>query len=182
MQMLAAGGMPVVHHPDMGYPSFETDLNLTGESLDPYDGHALKWLEPQHAMPPPVPFGIRTIWLTRDHREQARSAVKFMREVMSLSVSESQFRRSYDRDERAAVRLWRQRGAVTVVHFEHVLRDARDVAKNVAAYIGRELDIDAMVRQVRQRGPACLPYLLEVELINAAKDTGVLPPTPEAGP
>lgn len=170
MQMLAAGGMPIVHDPEMGYPSYETNLNLTGGSLNAYDGHALKWLEPEHAMPPPVPFDMRVIWMSRDHKQQARSAVKFLRVVMGMALPGStarDFAGSYDRSEARSIRLWERRAAVHVLRFERLISDGLQCAEEIAAFIGNPLDVVAMARQVRPRSPKCLPDLLETELISA---------------
>lgn len=168
MQMLAAGGMPIVHDPEMGYPSYETTLNLSGAPLDAYDGHALKWLEPLHVAAPPVPFNVATIWLTRNHKEQSRSAVKFMRALPLTSADARSFKKSYDRDERPSVDVWRKRGPVLVLPFERLLREpgvAEEIALFVEANGGLILNPVPMQREVRPRGVACLPYLLEVQLI-----------------
>jgi hypothetical protein len=169
MQMLAAGGLPVVHDPQMGYPSYETHLNLTGASLNAYDGHALKWLEPEHCMPPPVPFDIRVIWMARDHVQQARSAVKFMRAVAGLKSPDSAVRklaRSYNRSEAKSIGLWQRRGAVRILQFERLISDGRRCAVEIASFVGIPLNVDAMSLQVRPRSPRCLPELLELDLIN----------------
>jgi hypothetical protein len=171
MQMLAAGGMPIFHDPSMGYPAFETQINMRGGPLDAYDGRALKWLEPLHLMPEKSGVEIQTIWMTRDHLQQAKSAVKFMTHVMGMRVRTSTTRkimRSYDRDEAASIRAWERRGLVLIVDFETVLRMPASVASTVAQFIGRELDIAAMVGQVKARDASCLPYLLEAELVGAA--------------
>lgn len=172
MQMLAAGGMSVVHDSEMGFPSYETHLNMTGEPLGSYDGHALKWLEPCHSMPPEVPFEIRSIWLTRDHWQQAKSAVKFMRACGVPNVRSSdagRFKTSYDRDEPRSVKLWRKRGDCRIVRFEDLVKDAAWVAERVNEFIGGALDLAAMMRQIRPRSAKCLDYLLEEELMAYGK-------------
>jgi hypothetical protein len=175
LQMLAAGGMRVFHDPGMGYPAFETMLQIHRADdpswLMPLDGHALKWLEPQRAMPPSLPHDLRIVWMARDHREQAKSAVKFMTQVGGLVVpvrqTVRQFEASYRTDTGKALKAWQRRGAVRFITFEDVLSRPAWVAKEVAAFLGVSLDVDAMVRQVRPRKPGCLPGFLELELIRA---------------
>ena len=174
MQMLAAGGMPVFHDPGMGYPSFETNLNLGCSSIDFLDGYALKWLEPQHAMPPRTSVEIRTIWMTRDHKQQARSAAKFLHAVSGIDLDRSalrQFKASYDRDEKPSVALWRNRGAVMVLSFERLLGGGESCAAEIARFVGLDLSVTAMAGEIRPRSAQCLPGLLEVDLIEAKRRT-----------
>lgn len=172
-QMLAAGGMRVFHDPGMGFPAYETHMNsgcLDPISLNALDGRALKWLEPKRWMPPALTLGIRTIWLRRNVKEQGKSAAKFLREVGGVPITARTARvlaASYVHDEGSSQRLWQARGPVLVVRFEELLADPRSTSERVAVFLGIAMDVNAMVAQVRPRGPACLPGFLELDLIAA---------------
>lgn len=173
-QMLAAGGLRVFHDVGMGYPSFETRLQIWSEDdawLLPLRGQAVKWLEPQRQMPPALPFPRRVIWLTRNHREQARSAVKFAGacgHVLRTGARRA-FESSLRRDERPALGRWIASGAAVLpIRFEQLLAEPLVAAAAIAMFLDvpAGLDVDAMARQVRVRPATCLPGLLEYALID----------------
>lgn len=171
MQMLSAGGMPVFYDFDMGYPAFETHFNTAGEIHGDMIGHATKWLEPLRSMPPCAAADARTIWLTRNHREQAKSTIKFATALgleRSLAPSTARLSKSYDRDEIKSRDEWGRIGPVLVVEFEMLVSDPKPEALRIAEFVGRDLDIGAMVDQVIPRSSRCLSYLLEAELIKSA--------------
>lgn len=176
MQMLAAGGMPTFSDEEMGYPAFETHRQHAAP--DPVwfascDGKALKWLEPQHTMPPPVDCELRVLWMKRDYDQQAKSAVKFMRLVGGVHLpgaARRQMAASYRTNEKAALRLWLQRAArVLVVDFEDVLANPYKSAMAVSLFLNVPLDTQAMGKQVRVRPPECLDGLLELALIEEGR-------------
>lgn len=172
LQMLRAGGMPVFHDPGMGFPSFET-MRQVHEAHDPawllpLDGWALKWLEPQRAMPPRLPHEIRVIWMSRFFSEQAKSAVKFMTHVAGLQLpgnTRKAFRTSYAKDTPKALAAWRARGRVLNQPFEEACYSPRDVAQRVADFLEQPLDVEAMAAAVIRRDDRCLPGFLEMDLI-----------------
>lgn len=178
-QMLHAGGLPVFHDAAMGYPSFETMRQFStpndADWIASLDGHAVKWLEPQRAMPAKTTHGVCVIWMSRDYRQQAKSAVKLLTMVGGLQVpvraTVRQFEASYRRDTAKAVRAWQARGPVRVITFERLLAEPGAVAAEVADFLRLPLDSRAMVAQVRPRPATCLPGFLEAALI-AERDQG----------
>lgn len=134
------------------------------------DEYAVKWLEPQECMPTMLPHAGKVIWMARNHREQAKSAVKFLRRVGGFQIPERQtraaFERSYKRDTPIAVRAWARLCPVHVEFFEDVLREPLVVARRITAFTGRPLDIEAMAAQVRARSSDCYDGFLELELMN----------------
>jgi hypothetical protein len=174
-QMLNAGGLRVFHDQGMGYPSFETMSQFHRADdptwLEAIDGQAVKWLEPQRAMPAPVTPELRIVWMTRHHREQAKSAAKFMTHVGGFVLPSKiarVFAASYDRDEPRAVHGWRQRGLVHVLDFAQILAEPARTASEVSAFLGLSLDVDRMAAEVRPRSAKCLDGFLELDLIAAA--------------
>lgn len=172
LQMLAAGGMPIFHDREMGYPSFETRLQTSAADdpawLNAIDGHAVKWLEPLDTFPSPkVKPDLRVLWMKRDYREQGKSAVKFMRACGAIVAGGAARRMaaSYRHDEPAARLAWARRGRIHTVRFETLLSQPRAVALAVTTFLSVPLDVDRMAAQVRQRSAACLPHMLEVDLI-----------------
>lgn len=175
-QMLAAGGMTVFHDADMGYPAFET-FNTSTRAADPswleaIDGQAVKWLEPQRAMPAPVTPELRIIWMTRNHRQQSKSAVKFLREVGGMILAPETaraFERSYRTDESRARAAWNQRGRVLVLSFEHVINEPYQSSESVQQFLDVSLDVFKMAAVPRPRPTNCLPGFLELDLIAEIK-------------
>jgi hypothetical protein len=171
-QMLNAGGMKVFHDEGMGYPSFETRLQFLAADdpswLNAIDGGAVKWLEPQRSMPARGTKPLQILWMTRDHWQQARSAVKFLSQVGGYTIptrAAHAMAASYGTDEPPARRGWEARGPVLIVQFETLLSEPERTAERVAEFLGADLDTKAMVEQVRPRGPECLPGFLELQLI-----------------
>lgn len=167
------------HDPAMGYPAFETMRQFSqpddADWIASLDGQAVKWLEPQRAMPAQTTHDVRVIWMARDYRQQAKSAVKFLTEVSGLQVpvrdTVRQFEASYRRDTAKAVRAWQARGPVCVVTFERLLSEPGAVAAEVADFLHLPLDSRAMVAQVWPRPATCFPGFLEVVMI-AERDRG----------
>lgn len=174
-QMLQAGGLSVFHDPESGYPSFETrrqmETPIDAAWFRSLDGRAVKWLEPSYMAPPIVDDrDVRIVWMRRNPRQQAKSAVKFLRHVGGIAVSASavgQFAQSYRTGEPIALAILRDRGPVFVQSFEGLIENPQQAARDVAAFLGLDmtLDLGAMVGQVIERPTACLPGFLEEALI-----------------
>lgn len=171
MQMLAAAGMPTIHDPQSGYPAFETQRQFHAAD-DPTwltDGHAVKWLEPQRAMPSPnVPHELRIIWMRRDFNQQAKSAVKFMRLVGGVPLpadARKGMAASYRASATDAVKLWLTRGKVLRVNFEDLIREPLLTAKTVVDFLELPLNHSIMADEVWPRNTECLDGLLELALV-----------------
>ena len=184
MQMLHAGGLPVIRDTDSW--SYETDLvtRLPADSawLADCRGKAVKLLDPHRWTPPPgLPY--RFIWMQRNPKEQAKSQVKFLKRLqqeqqhnihypaiwpsqyMRLVTSRDvpNFRKQIQFDMRRCVSILESyRRPWLRVRFESVLKHPTLVADNVSRFCGG-LDVEAMVTCVRKRPVHCVPGMLEYE-------------------
>ena len=107
----------------------------------------------------------------RNPVEQARSQLKFLREVAGLPVSDKEIPGMADsiiRDTPVALETLRgYPGArVLVVHFERLLRLPCQIGWDVEQFLNRGLDVAAMKREVRSRAATCYPGLLELEFLD----------------
>lgn len=158
MRMLEVGGFPLA--PSGGFPAYETHRISIATS---HPGEAIKVLDGiLHGVFPPGP--ARSIWLDRDHLQQARSQVKFLRGIMGTRLEKDavdRFRHSYRRDRPRAIRELTARGSLLIVEYEAVLRDPAGQAQRIADHVGdmQTLDLDAMAAVVHARSPRCAPDL-----------------------
>lgn len=166
MQMLHAGGYPVVGEWP-GYEPFEGGYwHHSPEAwAREADGRAFKLLEPQ-LWPPPEGPSYRAIWLRRDRKQQAKSALKMVGATMPVTPTRfgiGRLAQSYAEDTPTAWRQLKAAGVVDmlILNFERLIDHPRASAISIAQWIGRDLDIDAMVRQVVPREAGCLPFLME---------------------
>ena len=171
MQMLSAAGIPTVGT----YPDFEDDLVLDLPALDAQrefasrcQGRAVKIIDP-HLHAPPIGLDYRTIFLTRHPVEQAKSILK-----LAGDRSNRQARRAMETSVRkdtiiASMAAAQIEGRYYNMPFEHLIHDPIGSAEAIAKYIWRHgqplLDVEAMARCVRRRPATCLPYMLELELL-----------------
>ncbi|WP_278984102.1 hypothetical protein [Sphingobium yanoikuyae] len=170
MQMLDAAGVPTIG----AYPAFEEqdEVDLRGDPaawLKFTAAKAVKILNP-HLAPPPAQGSYRTIFLTRDFGEQAKSTLK-----MAGAPDSRHDRRALEvrlrTETRQAAKALTQLGTGMYFHipFEDLvnrpLECARDIASFVAARREVPLDPHVMAACVRPRGVGCLPYFLELDLM-----------------
>ncbi len=173
MQMLAAGGVPMVG----GHPDFEDMAVDHQRHSDPVSwaarcaGRAVKVLDPQHV---PLPQGPRylAIWLTRDPEQQARSQIKLLGGVPTRQMRRA-FSQSIRRDEPRGQRAMYASGADTLsLFFEGLLRDPIAAAERIIAHVGSHRFAAGaavhMASVVIPRGPSCLPGMLANWLIAGA--------------
>lgn len=169
MQMLRAGGFPVTGQ----WPAFEDDRMMPVREVDnavdltPFAGKAVKILDP-HRFTIASPLPPRAIWLDRNHREQAKSHVKFLRLVLGLQPPANAaklFADSYkkDRDDALAA-LFRVSEGVQAMAFEHILANPANAARVLCRIVQRDLDLEAMAQTVIRRKASCYPGLLELEM------------------
>lgn len=163
MQMLDAAGLRCPGN----HPAFESSQwALYDYTLDLSQYDAVKWLDPQIASGSDLPElpRHRAIFLTRDHREQAKSHHKFMAWSAGETSSRKQRRAteaSLRRDEPRALRLVRSRAnGVLVMTFEALLSDPRKHAETLSAFCGG-LDAGSMAAVVYNRPVRCLDVMLE---------------------
>lgn len=183
MQMLHAGGVPVVGE----FPAFEDEhvscIPIDLLWLECQRGKALKILDPQRVLKRAPP--LRVIWLDRDAKEQARSTIKFM---SAMSGGTMQFARdsvrrlaaSYSQDRRAAMALFaRLQASVLVLRFEDVLSDPVAVAAKMSSIVG-PFNERAAAAAVLRRPASCAPdmsieqsFIERSEIADAPVERGV---------
>lgn len=169
MQMLTAGGWPAVDPEQAPWPSFEHPVNNGEGTLPPDVSGVLKWLDPQRNRPP-FERVRGSVFLTRDHKQQARSHLKFLRAV-GVPVDGARWQNiagSFRGDERRALATLRSLGPVMRTSFEALVSTPMAVLAEIAmAWPGDRMDIAAAAAQLRLRetGAAVLPYTLEERLL-----------------
>lgn len=171
MQMLAAGGMPT---PYSSYPSFEVPKGTRMVTGNLYGG-ALKVLDP-HIFRPPHGPAYKIIWIDRDPLEQAKSMVKFMEVIAGPIPGDRQeaietLRKSFINDRPKTNGLLHSYTQwIMKLRFESILADPARAARQINEFCGKALDEKAMARAVLPRAPECLPYMLEIFQMEAAKE------------
>ena len=170
MQMLHAGGLPCFGEG----PSFEEDENLPYSMTEPWlrqqIGKAVKILDPHLA---PCKFSNVprcVIWLDRNHREQAKSFVKFGRIVGGLPFSRRDvgpLAKGLQRDRPLAQRsLGTDQCETLFLTFENIIRTPLLAAEAVGEFLQVDcFDTDAAASVVRKRTVDCYKGLLEAELV-----------------
>lgn len=173
MQMLAAGGYPVVGE----YPAFEPDSvrALRRQDNPPlYAGRAVKLV-----------FGSAWDWRTshrdalvlycvRDPDEQAKSQIKFASLMQEITPDLSspmvrRMRKLLRKDDRRARDWLRPRaGEWLDVPFEDTINRPLAAAAGLAAFLGGDLDVSAIANAVRMRTARCHPTLFEQTLLEKA--------------
>lgn len=171
MQMLAAACVPTIGD----YPGFEDDINMRLPDLDAQrefyaraPGHAVKLIDP-HLHAPPVGLDYRCIFLTRNTTQQARSILKMAgapNDRRARRAMETGVRRDTTRARAAIERIGS--GRFLQLGFEEIIHDPAMAASRIALWTGVPLRAgahEAMTACVRRRPAACLPYLMELEMI-----------------
>lgn len=174
MQMLAAAGVPTIGT----FPAFEDDLNMRLPALDAQRefvgrcaGRAIKLLDP-HLHAPPVGLEYRTIFLSRHPVEQAKSTLKLLdmpRDRSSRRAMEHAVRRDTGRARSAVARIGD--GRFLHLSFENLIHDPTGSAQAIVRLVASDfapLDAEVMAAVVRRRPATCLPYMLELELLQNA--------------
>jgi hypothetical protein len=176
MHMLRAGGVPVLSDTLDGGLECHRVFDLPGNHswLAEAAGSALKVLEP-HQNPVPAEYDARFIFLVRNHREQARSQLKMIRECFP-SIAMDRF--ALDKTERSLrdsqAAMLRSAGARPwmTLRFERLLAEPLASAQEVAAFIGRPFDVDAAAAVVFPRTPECQPgFDIEARLVGESPRT-----------
>lgn len=165
MQMLHAGGIECLGE----WPSFEHEkaMDLDMEWLRAQEGKALKVLDPQRNSLPRGPE-YKVIWLDRNTRQQAMSAINLLRLTTGVDVGGAvnikNLMRSYKKDRPLAIAALRRTGAaILAMRFEDLLARPQEEARRIAVFLGLNMDAQAMAGVVIPRGPECRPDLLMAE-------------------
>lgn len=167
MAMLAAGGVPPAG--EVAERSFELTGGMSAAArLVPADcaGRAVKMLDaalyPQEVAWPRAASWL-VIWMDRDHREQARSQVKFLRGcgVLIRSSAARDLELSYRRDRGRALRALSRLGRVHTASYERGLADPAGFAEDLSGFLSPDLSLDAQraAAVVHRRAARCGPDL-----------------------
>lgn len=175
MRMLYAGGLEVYAE---NRTSFEVDAVL-GLPDDPgflaeCSGRALKVLDP-HVFQVPREYVYRFVWLDRNPRQQALSQAKLFEAFLGLKQKSHEIRRVrqslvHDRPRALALLRSYENSKLLILRFADVLADPTLVAARLTTFVGRELDVGVMAACVVPREPKCLPYMLELGLLEGARN------------
>ena len=178
MQMLHAGGMPVVADSTVSFECKEFERPSAGMNWQRFAGTAIKILDPQRWLFKGT-HTLRFIFLTRDPKEQAKSQVKFLSAVGITPKP------GYRQHLTASLRRdYRNVDAVLWPHpslrlsFEQVLANPARAAWLIEQFLGLGIGLDtaAMEAVVLKRSPKCLPDLSHEErMIHAEAATRARP-------
>lgn len=160
LQMLKAGGINVTGE----YPAFEDEVHTLDNAILPVNT-AVKILDP-HTIK--IKSGnYKWIWLNRDHTQQAKSMVKFIRGMAGLPIPESSWKdiaKSYIADTKECLeKIKKSGGELIILNFEDLLSSPLEQAKRIQKMIPN-LDIDKAVNEVRKRKPENYKGFMEVDL------------------
>lgn len=165
MQMLAAGGAPVVGQAPAYEPAEAGRAPIDATWLRSLGDGTVKILDPHRAWRGQCQ--ARAIWIDRNENEQARSQVKFAAVVGGLPVRAGDWKRVraiLRRDRAAALR---QLGGMErrMMRFEMILAAPMDAAKELAGWFP-SFDQVAAAAAVRRRSAQCAPGMeLEIALL-----------------
>ena len=168
MQMLHAGGVEVVGHAPYFEPKETMWHQFNVEWLIKQTG-VVKLLDPIPALFKFPPGEYRTIWLTRNTKEQAKSILKFTmneREVPKEDQDLDKIERNILFQHRVNNEALCQLGPVYTLPFKQLLMDSRGTAQRILEYFLLEGNVDRMVEVVQDRPVEALPDMdLEDDLI-----------------
>ena len=121
-----------------------------------------------------MPKEAIVIWLNRDHDQQAKSTIKLLRSVIGGISDNRQARKAMEaelaRDAVASkIAILKAGLPAMAIRFETLITDPRGAVGTIATHLkyngGYDLDQEKAASVVRQRSPACLPGMLEFDLL-----------------
>jgi len=161
MQMLEAGGFPVFGT----WPAYE-DYQLGEIPWGRCRGKAVKVVDTHRQWPPPD--NHRVIVLRRNLAFQALSTVQFMSLMgwpATSTTDKRRLRKSIAQD-RKQIEQWAARQvAWMLLDFEQLIQQPLQSAREIEHFLKTDLNLDAMARQVRPRGPEPQGCRIELELL-----------------
>jgi hypothetical protein len=167
MKMLDVAGVPVFADNQSAYESdlLSMDRNMA-KMLPRLWGKAAKVLDPHRPdcfADWPNPCDARVIWMDRNHIQQAKSQIKFMRLVGGFQIPSQAWRRVADSlypDTALCLKEMAARGvSIERVTFEGLLQYPLETSIRIADFLGMSLDVDRMAAAVIDRPVKCAPDL-----------------------
>lgn len=183
LQMLDAAGVACVGHA----PDFEDARTTQADTLTdlladlPTDTPcAVKLLEPQrlNLAPRTLDRPVRVVWLDRDPKQRAASVLKFSASLDPRINTNSKARKalaaSFVKDQKTARRALQTAfpSHLQTLSFEQLVTEPLESAQALCYLAGLDPSqprLEAMVACLHPRSPACLPHMLEIDLINTAE-------------
>ena len=173
MQMLDAGGVSIVGTGPYYEPKQTVWHEFDADWLSEQEG-IVKLLYPIPVVFKFNPGKYKTIWLSRDKDEQAKSLLKFAMNAHKVPEEDQdlvQIAKDLDEEERMCTQALMKIGPLMLLNFEHIINQPRKAAESILTYFQVKGDIKKMVAEVHKRGTQALPDMtLEDDLI--AKATG----------
>lgn len=176
MQMLHAGGMPVIADDHTIGCNFEAGIAQAPiehrkPAAEGWHGHAIKMLEPG-VWQPPTGHAYRFIWCHRKPQDQALAQFKFIKATQKKpdphAPSFMQLVKAIQKSTRVEQRRLKSYPAskLLVVNFRTLLAEPLASAAKLAHFCDMpDADLHASAAEVIPRDPGCYRGFLEVELI-----------------
>lgn len=166
MQMLNKGGIETTGE----YPAFEDErYQGTGEALP--IGRAVKIIDPHEFMPPRGNY--RWIWLDRDHKQQAKSMVKFVKATTGFYLNSDSWKAiaaSYSADTKKCMQIIKNLGGNLLrLSFEDILENPIREARKIEEFI-EGFDAVKASQVVIKRNSRNFDGMLELQLMNQANN------------
>ena len=174
MQMLAAGGMPIVCDPHTLGCSFESgqaqsNAEYMAARAPGWHGQAIKILEPQ-VFTPPTGHAYRFVWCRRDYMDQALSTIKY---VMKANDREKNYptvaklAKTIRKDSRRQLRRLKAYpdSKLMIVDFAKLLTEPAIQARRIADFIEQPLDVEAMAAEVIPRTTGVYTGFLAIDIM-----------------
>lgn len=162
MQMLNKGGIKTTGE----YPAFE-DERYQGAGEELPIGKAVKIIDPHEFMPPRS--NCRWIWLDRNHKEQAKSTVKFMKAMTGFSLDSGAWKAiaaSYPTDTKKCMQIIKNLGGNLLrLSFEDILENPIKQARKIESFI-EGFDAAKASQVVIKRDAKNFDGMLELQLMN----------------
>ena len=160
MQMLNAGGYKC----EGEYPAFEKYQLGEVPWLECKDS-AVKLVDANLQLPPLGEYNV--IRLRRNLEQQAKSLIKFSIALGILVTSPpiSILIKSFKRDYKIIDEWGEKQNSFMYLDFEDLINNSHKASLSMQKFVGKKLDIEAMVSCVIERETNCYPTMLEFELI-----------------
>lgn len=170
MRMLCNGGMSVYcKDPILLETPHSVALPGYSEWLKECEGYAVKILDPARFFPPKTGYEYRFIWMNRDLKQQAKSHLKYQKEIEKLPIDKPRLRiRNYmrrnEKDSQQTLKFLQGYGMpIMQVQFENLLTIPDVETFRIAHFLKDivNLDRDKMKGVIVNRSTDCFDGFLE---------------------